>query len=108
MYNQNEPDIFGGETANFQTSDSFKEAQADIAGMTEDEFQYHYKATKSQYTALATAMRELQKANEALQEMGALNIDPEISENTLMLMEDYCRLLDQMHIASYWEREGRR
>jgi hypothetical protein len=106
MWNPNEPDIFSGE-ANFQTSDSFKEAQTDLTGMSEEEFQYHYKATKSQYNALANAMSELQKANEALQEMGALNIDPEISENTLMLMEDYARLLEQMHMASYWEREGR-
>ena len=107
MFNQNEPDIFSGETANFQTSDSFKEAQADLASMSEEEFQYHYKATKAQYTAIVDALRELQKANEALQEMGALSIDTEISENTVMLMEDYARLLEQMHMASYWEREGR-
>lgn len=107
MYNPNEPDIFSGETANFQTSEAFQEAQADLTGQTEEEFQYHYKATKAQYSALVDAMRELQKANEALQAMVSLNIDPEISENTVMLIEDYARLLEQMHMASYWEREGR-
>jgi hypothetical protein len=103
MYNSNEPDIFSSDTT---TSDLFKEAQADIASMTEDKFQYHYKATKSQYTAIMNAICDLQKANEALQEMSALNVDSEISESTVMLIEDYTRLLDQMHSANYWEREG--
>jgi hypothetical protein len=56
---------------------------------------------------LVTAVKELQKASDALSEMGALAIDPEIGENTTLLIEDYTRLLDQMHMASYWEREGR-
>jgi hypothetical protein len=107
MFNQEEPDIFGGETTKFQQSDSYQEAHSDLTDLTEEEFQYRYKATKAQYIALENAIKELQKANEALQEMSALNIDPEIAENTQMLIEDYARLLDQMHMASYWEREGR-
>jgi len=107
MFNQEEPDIFSGETTKFQQSDSYQEAHADLTDLTEEEFQYRYKATKAQYIALENAIKELQKANEALQEMSAFNIDPEIAENTQMLIEDYARLLDQMHSASYWEKQGK-
>lgn len=106
MHNQNEPDILSGETEKFQESESYQEAHADLTELSEEDFQYRYKATKAQYVALANAIKELQKANDALQEMGALNIDPEITENTQMLIEDYTRLLDQMHSANYWQNEG--
>ena len=107
MYNANEPDIFGGEAERLQESDSFQEAKTDLTELSEEDFLYRYKATKKQYQTLADAIRILQTANDALSEMGALAIDPEIGENTTLLIDDYTRLLDQMHMASYWEREGR-
>jgi hypothetical protein len=108
MYDPNhEPDIFGAEPENLRTSnDSFQEAQRDLEELPDDEFLYRYKATKQQYQTLLTAIHELEKANAALSELGALAIDPEIGDNTTMLIDDYSRLLEQMHMASYWEREG--
>lgn len=106
MYNQNEPDIFGENS--IQETDAFKEAQIDLVNLSEEEFLYRYKATKHHYKVLLSALCELKKAEDAIQEVGiTLNIDPEILENTEMLIEDYARLLDQMHSANYWEREGR-
>jgi hypothetical protein len=96
-------DIF---TNNETGSDGFKEAQDDLESLSEEDFMLRYKAVKRHYKAILNAMRELQIANEVLSEMGALAIDPEIGDNTQLLIEDYTRLLDQMHMASYWEREG--
>ena len=104
MYDPNEPDIFGG--TELHESEPFQEAQSDMTELSDDEFLYRYKATKTQYQTILAAIKELHKANEALSQMGALAIDPEIGENTTLLIEDYTRLLDQMHMASYWEREG--
>ena len=99
-------DMFTSESEKFQESDSFKEAQYDLANLSEEEFLDRYKATKLQYQTVLTAMRDLQKVNDVLSEMGALSVDSELGENTEMLIADYARLLEQMHMASYWEREG--
>jgi hypothetical protein len=108
MYNPDkEPDIFSDGADRLQESDTFQEAQNDLVALDDSEFLYHYKATKQQYSTLVSAIKELQKASDALSDMGALAIDPEIGENTTLLIEDYTRLLEQMHMASYWEREGR-
>lgn len=99
--------IFATESEKLQESEGFQQAATDLTSLSEDDFLYRYKATKGHYGTILNALRQLQKSDIALQEMGALNVDPEIGENTQLLIEDYARLLEQMHQASYWEREGR-
>jgi hypothetical protein len=107
MFDQNEPDIFG-DAERLHESEPFQEVQNDFSKISEEEFLYRYKATKLQYQIIFTAIQELHKVNEVLSEMGALSIDPEIVENTTLLIEDYAQLLEQMNSSNYWYNEENR
>ena len=102
-----EPDILDGINKLHET-EPLQKAQSDLTELNDEEFLYRYKATKHQYQTLLNAVHELQKVNDVLSEMGALAIDPEIGENTTLLIDDYLVLLDQMHGANFWNDEENR
>jgi hypothetical protein len=100
-----EPDILSG-TEPLTNDNDIEAAKVDLDTLSEDEFQTRYKSSKSLYRALIIGIEVLKEVQQALTEPTPLEIDSEIIDATYMLMEDFGNLMEQMHMASYWEREG--
>jgi hypothetical protein len=101
-YDPNDP--FAAEEK-FDESDAYEQADADLTDLNDEAFFDRYKSSKQSYKALVGAIKHLEEAREAIQELVDLNIDSELLENTELLITDYKSLLEQMHMASYWEQE---
>ena len=103
MYDPNDP--FAREPEKFDESESFEDAQKALTQLSEEEFYERYKASKKNYAVLVDAVRYMEPARAVIEELVDLNIDSEILENTELLIADFKSLLEQMHMASYWEQE---
>jgi hypothetical protein len=104
MYNEDDEPNFKSTTDSWDKE--LELSKADLLTLTDEEFETQYKATKRLYSALISALKILKETHEALQEPGPTEIDPEVVDSTLFLIQDYAELLEQLHMASYWEREG--
>jgi hypothetical protein len=103
MYDPNDP--FAKEPEKFDESASFEDAERDLVELSDESFIERYKSSKKSYKALVEAIRHLEPARAAIEELVELNIDSELLENTELLIADFKALLEQMHMASYWEQE---
>jgi hypothetical protein len=98
-----EPDMFGSTEL---TDSDFEFAKLDLEKLTEEEFEGRYKATKRLYKALINSFPILHEVHQALQDPNPLEIDPDVTDAVRYLIDDLSVLMDQMHMASYWEKEG--
>ena len=103
MYDPNDP--FAREPEKFDETETYQEAKRDLIELSDSEFHDRYKSSKQSYSALVEAIRYLDPARAALEELVDLNIDSEILENVELVIADFKSLLEQMHMASYWEQE---
>ena len=105
-YSTDEPDIF---SEDFQRPASehadVLRAKEDVATLSDEEFQRRYKTTKKVYSALIKGIEALQEVAVVLREPGAMEYDFDIIDTTEYLIEEFGELMEQMHMASYWEQE---
>ena len=80
-------------------------AQEDMQTLTDREFQRRYNATKRQYKAVITGLDQLTEVVQALQEPSPMDIDSDLIDNVRCVVDDLVRLLERMHMASYWAGE---
>src|ERR1700733_6576747 len=100
----NEHDIFSDSSP---VNPEIVQAKKDLLDLSEDDFHAKYKSTKKLFNSLIRSLEVLAETYEALQEPQPLEVDPEIADNVEYLMEDFTSLMEQMHMAAYWQGEAK-
>jgi hypothetical protein len=77
----------------------------DLLNLSERDFLRRYSASKRQYKAIVETVEQLFETADALDEQSPLDIDSDVIDDLRYTAENLLKILERMHMASYWESE---
>jgi hypothetical protein len=85
--------------------DEIQAAKEHLTTLSDHDFEIQYKATKRTYKAVLRSLEWLSEAVEVLEKPGLMDVDWDVLDTAKCCIEDFSRLLERMHMASYWKGE---